>query len=220
MELNPQWNLFFNNLPINDIYLKIQEESYGKKIFPPKELIFNAFNFFEPKNLKVIIIGQDPYHKQNQANGLSFSVNKDMAIPPSLKNIYKELSSDVKCDIPDHGDLTKWCEQGVLLLNNVLTVYEGMPNDKTHKKLWEPITQTLIKRISELLPNLVFILWGNNAKAIKKYISNIESHLILEGGHPSPLNRNIQQNFYRKKFFSKANEYLIQNEKEPINWEI
>ena len=189
MELNPSWNFYFNNLKIKEIYQKIQDEAYGKEIFPPKEQVLNAFSLFEPDKLKVIIIGQDPYHKTGQANGFSFSVNKDINIPPSLKNIFKELKEDIGCELPEHGDLTKWAEQGVLLLNSTLTVYEGIPN--SHRKLWEPITNTLIKRISAKIPNLVFILWGKNAINKKKVITNLElnNHLIIEGGHPSPLNR-------------------------------
>jgi uracil-DNA glycosylase len=221
MELNPKWTLYFNNLlSIDEAYQKIQDEAYGKKIFPPKNQIFNAFSFFEPKQLKVVIIGQDPYHKEGQANGLSFSVNKSISIPPSLKNIYKELKNDIGCEIPDNGDLTKWAEQGVLLLNSVLTVYEAMPNDKTHRIIWEPITEKLIERISEMIPNIVFILWGQNAIKKRKVIKNQEGHLILEGGHPSPLNRHIKKNFFNQRFFSKANQYLIENGKDPIDWQI
>ena len=226
MELNPTWNLYFNNLLtingiiIDDIYQKIQDEAYGKRIFPPKNQILNAFSLFEPEKLRVIIIGQDPYHKEGQGNGFSFSVNKNIAIPPSLRNIFKELNKDLNCELPDNGDLTKWAEQGVLLLNTVLTVYEGMPNDKTHRKIWEPITDRLIERISEKIPNLVFILWGNNAIKKKKVIKNQETHLILEGGHPSPLNRHLKKNFFNQRFFSKTNQYLIENGKEPIDWQI
>ena len=220
MELNSNWNLFFDNLKIEQTYQKIQDESYGKEIFPPKEQVLNAFSLFKPNKLKVVIIGQDPYHKKGQANGFSFSVNKDINIPPSLKNIFKELKEDIGCELPEHGDLTKWAEQGVLLLNSTLTVYDGMPN--SHRKLWEPITDTLIKRISAKIPNLVFILWGKNAINKKKVITNLElnNHLIIEGGHPSPLNRHLRKNFYGQKFFSKANKYLIENEKEPIEWNL
>lgn len=220
MELNPSWNFYFNNLKIEEIHQKIQDEAYGKEIFPPKEQVLNAFSLFEPDNLKVIIIGQDPYHKTGQANGFSFSVNKEINIPPSLKNIFKELKEDIGCELPEHGDLTKWANQGVLLLNSTLTVYEAMPN--SHRKLWEPITDTIIKRISAKIPNLVFILWGQNAINKKKVITNVElnNHLILEGGHPSPLNRHLKKNFYGQKFFSRANKYLIQNEKEPIEWDL
>tara|TARA_B100001123_G_C15222789_1_gene991970 strand:- start:122 stop:787 length:666 start_codon:yes stop_codon:yes gene_type:complete len=221
MELNPTWNNFFINLPIQDIYQKIKKEAYGKTIYPPENQILNAFNLFEPQKLKVIIIGQDPYHRPGQANGLSFSVNKDINIPRSLKNIFEGLKFDIGCNMPEHGDLTKWAEQGVLLLNSVLTVYEGIPNDKTHKKLWNPITDTLIERLSKKLPNLVFILWGNNAKDKKKFILNPENHLILEGCHPSPFNNTIiQDNFYKKRFFSNTNKYLIENNKNPIEWEL
>jgi uracil-DNA glycosylase len=220
MELNPSWNVYFNNLKIKETYQKIKDESDGKEIFPPINQVLNAFSLFEPDKLKVIIIGQDPYHKIGQANGFSFSIQPDMRIPPSLKNIFKELKADIGCELSKHGDLTSWAEQGVLLLNSALTVYEGEPN--SNRKLWEPITDTLIKRISSKIPNLVFILWGGNAINKKKVITNVElnNHLILEGGHPSPLNRHIKKNFYGQKFFSKTNKYLIENEKEPIEWDL
>ena len=215
------WSEYFVGLEVNEIYNHIVKKANGNQIYPPHKQIFNAFNLFEPKDLKVIIIGQDPYHNPNQANGLSFSVNKDIRIPPSLKNIFKELKDDIGISIPEQGDLTDWAKQGVLLLNNVLTVYRNSPNDDTHK-IWMDVTNTLIKRISAKIPNIVFILWGNNAQKNKKYISNVElnNHLILEGGHPSPLNRNIKKNFFGKKFFSNTNKYLIENSKEPIEWEL
>lgn len=215
------WNEYFVGLEVNKVYNDIVEKSNDNEIFPPPEQIFNAFNLFEPNDLKIIIIGQDPYHNPGEANGLSFSVNKDIRIPPSLRNIFKELKDDIGIEMPKHGDLTHWATQGVLLLNNVLTVYRNLPNDNTHK-IWMDVTNTLIKRISAKIPNIVFILWGNNAHKKKKYISNIElnNHLILEGGHPSPLNRNVKKNFFGKQFFSITNKYLIENDKKPIDWEL
>lgn len=215
------WEEYFLDLNINDIYQKIKNKSELNDIYPDKNQILNAFNLCKLNNLKVIIIGQDPYHNPGQANGLSFSVNKNIRIPPSLKNIFKELNNDLNINIPEHGDLTNWAKQGILLLNNVLTVYKNEPNNKIHK-IWNNITDNLIKNISIKNKNLVFILWGNNAQKKIKYIENIKinNHLILKGGHPSPLNRNIKNNFFGQKFFSKTNQFLIDNEKEIIDWNL
>lgn len=176
---------------------------------PPKELVFNAFSFFKPLDTKVVIIGQDPYHKKGVANGLSFSVNKDIKIPPSLRNIFKELKDDIGVD-KDHGDLTDWAKQGVLLLNAALTVAEGKPN--SHKDIWYPVTDNIIKNLSDIHPKLVFILWGKFAQ--KKILLINKKHIIIEGGHPSPLNRHLKTNFLGMKFFSQTNKHLDT----PIKW--
>ena len=199
-----------------DLYkdINLDELIIDKEYFPPKHQIFKAFTSFDKDNLKVVILGQDPYHQKGQANGLAFSVNDHIKIPPSLKNIYKELNNDLEIDIPLTGNLDKWAEQGVLLLNTSLTVCEGKPN--CHNKIWEPITNNMIEKISLDYSNLVFILWGNHAKNKRQFIKG--SHLILEGGHPSPLNRYKDKIFFGQKFFSKTNEYLEKNGKTKINW--
>ena len=182
---------------------------------PPYDLIFNTFNHFEPEETKVVIIGQDPYHKVGQANGLSFSVPNDMKVPPSLKNIIKELNSDLGGDWPlGCGDLTHWVKQGVLLLNCALTVSVGKPG--SHIKIWDSITDTIIQKLSEKYPDIIFILWGNFAISKKAFIN--PANPILEGGHPSPLNRKIKENFFGKKFFSNANKILLEKGLEEINW--
>lgn len=192
------------------------EHAKGKIIFPPEEQIFSAFNYCAYSDYKVVIIGQDPYHGAGQANGLAFSVKKGQKIPPSLRNIYKELHSDVGIPIPVHGDLRAWAQQGVLLVNVVLTVEEGLPG--AHQKQgWELFTDRLIQQLSEDLSGLVFLLWGNFAKT-KKGLINLEKHLVLEANHPSPLSAN--RGFFHCKHFSKANSYLVQQQKKPIEWRL
>lgn len=198
------------------LYKFIENEYKQKVIFPPKEEIFNALNLCELESVKVVILGQDPYHGINQANGLAFSVKKGERIPPSLLNIYKELNKDLELPIPKHGDLTSWAKQGVLLLNNVLTVEEGKAN--SHKGYgWETFTLNIVKAINEREKPLVFILWGNNAIEKKQYIDT-DKHLVLTSVHPSPLS--ASRGFFGSKPFSKANEFLVANAIEPINWEI
>ena len=192
-------------------------------IFPKPDKILNCFDLCDVENVKVILIGQDPYINKfdingvvmPQAMGLSFSVPKGINIPPSLKNIYKELKDDLNIE-KLHGDLTKWNKQGVLLLNRSLTVREGQSN--SHKKIWNGFLEIIIKYINENKKNCVFILWGNDAKKIKKLI-NIENHLILEGTHPSPLGAN-KGGFFGEKYFSKTNEYLKKYEKNIIDWKL
>lgn len=182
---------------------------------PPYNMIFNSFSHFEAKDTKIVIIGQDPYHRVGQATGLSFSVPVDLKVPPSLKNIIKELNSDLSLNLPlDNGDLTSWVKQGVLLLNCALTVPIGKPGE--HLKLWEPITNTIIKNLSDNYNDIIFILWGNFAISKKAYINH--NCPILEGGHPSPLNRHLKENFFGKKFFSNANKILLEKGKTQINW--
>ena len=176
---------------------------------PPKEEVFNAFKFFEPLETKVVIIGQDPYHKRGVANGLSFSVNKNIKIPPSLKNIFKELKNDLDID-KEHGDLTDWAKQGVLLLNTALTVDEGKPN--SHKKRWVDVTNRIIKNLCEIHPKLVFVLWGQFAIGKIPLINH--KHIVITGGHPSPLNRHLKENFLGMNFFSEINKHLTY----PIKW--
>jgi len=187
----------------------------GKTIYPPGPLIFNAFSLTPFEEVKVVILGQDPYHNPNEAMGLSFSVPKEVKIPPSLRNIYKELQTDVGVTPPPHGDLTSWAKQGVFLLNAMLTVEKNIPS--SHKNMgWQSFTDSVIQALSKNRNNLVFMLWGNFAKN-KKHLINESRHLILESAHPSPLAGNA---FQGCKHFSKANQYLVTNGMSPINWHL
>ena len=194
----------------------VEHEYLHKTIFPPKENIFRALNLCDYEDVKVVILGQDPYHELHQANGLAFSVNPGVRIPPSLVNIYKELHSDLNMTIPNHGDLTKWAKQGVLLLNNVLTVEEGKANSHANKG-WETFTLNIVKALNQRDKPLVFILWGNNARAKKKYIDT-SRHLVLESAHPSPLS--AHRGFFGSRPFSQANEFLVSQGMVKIDWQI
>lgn len=195
----------------------LKTEYNTKTIYPKPENVFNALNLVKYTDVKVVIIGQDPYHNPKQAHGLSFSVEEDINIPPSLQNIFKELKSDLNCYIPNNGNLTKWAKQGVLLLNAVLTVQENMAN--SHKgKGWEKITSKIIQLLNEREDPVIFMLWGGSAKAIGKNIDT-NKHYVLTSVHPSPLSAN-QGGWFGCKHFSKANEILISLNKEPIDWQI
>lgn len=198
-------------------FLSIVEKEYlSKEIFPPKNYVFNALKLTPYKNVKVVIMGQDPYHGVGEAHGLSFSVQEGIKVPPSLKNIYKELESDLGIPIRNSGDLTGWATQGVLLLNAVLTVIKDTP--ASHRNIgWERLTDYIIKVLNEKEEPIVFILWGNFAKAKKEFITN-PKHLILTSAHPSPYSANY--GFFGSKPFSKANEFLKENHIEPINWDL
>jgi len=196
-----------------DFFLKSERQNFD--IFPKVKDVFKAFELTPLDKLKVVLIGQDPYHKINQAHGLSFSVNNGIKTPPSLVNIYKELKTDLNIPIAKHGNLTHWAKQGVLLLNTTLTVREGQPGSH-QKKGWEIFTNEIIKYISENTENTVFLLWGNFAKT-KKEIINLSKHLVLEAAHPSPLARGA---FFGSKHFSKCNEFLISKVKVPIDWSL
>lgn len=190
-----------------------KEKAAGKVIFPPGPLIFNAFNSSTVEAVKVVVLGQDPYIKPGEAMGLSFSVPKGVRVPPSLKNIYKELQEDLGCPIASHGDLTKWAQQGVFLLNASLTVEQGKSN--SHAKCgWHTFTNAVIRNISEAREGLVFMLWGNFAKKKAELIDPFK-HLVLEAAHPSPLAGGA---YFGSKHFSKANEYLATQGKETIDW--
>lgn len=190
-------------------------DSNNGKIFPKRKDLFNAFELCSLENTKVLILGQDPYHRDNQAHGLSFSVPKGIAAPPSLKNIFKELKNDLNIDLPSHGCLESWAKQGVLLLNSILTVREGSPG--SHKNIgWETFTNAVIKQVNDFERHIVFMLWGAFAKSKKVLITN-ERHLVLESAHPSPYSAT---GFFGCKHFSKANEFLIKNKINQINWSI
>lgn len=192
-----------------------KEKSSGKKVYPPGSLIFNAFNTTPFNEVKVVILGQDPYHNPGEAMGLSFSVPKDKKIPPSLRNIYKELYEDLGIPIPRHGDLTKWAEQGVFLLNAMLTVEHRSP--RSHQKIgWQDFTDSVIRKLSEEREGLVFMLWGGFAKK-KEVLIDDNKHLILKAAHPSPLAGGA---YFGSRHFSQANEYLKKQGKEPIDWNV
>lgn len=192
------------------------EKAQGKIIYPPGSLIFNAFEKTAFDKVKVVILGQDPYHGPGQAHGLCFSVPDGVAPPPSLVNIFKELHDDVGMIIPDHGNLTHWAEQGVFLLNASLTVRAGEP--MSHAKIgWAEFTDTVIKKISALKEHVVFLLWGKFAQD-KRVLIDENKHLILKAAHPSPLS--AHNGFSGCKHFSKTNQYLAANGIDPIDWNI
>lgn len=194
----------------------LDEEYKNKIIYPLPQNIYRALRLTTYKDCKVVILGQDPYHEPFQAHGLAFSVNKNVKIPPSLQNIYKELHDDLGFKIPEHGFLLDWAKQGVLLLNTVLTVEAHKANSHKNKG-WEQLTDTIIKKLNDKQEPVVFILWGLNARSKKQYITN-PKHLIIESAHPSPLS--AYNGFFGSKPFSKTNDFLIRNNLTPINWEI
>ena len=194
----------------------LKQEYSTQTVYPNMEDIFNALKLTSFKDTKVVIIGQDPYHGFGQAHGLCFSVKKGVVPPPSLKNIYKELKNDIGFEIPNHGELTSWAKQGVLLLNNVLTVREGLPN--SHKgKGWEIFTDRVIGELNKKETPVVFLLWGANAQKKAEIITN-PKHYKLMTVHPSPLS--ASRGFFGCRHFSKTNEILQKNRINPINWEI
>ncbi|NWK73634.1 uracil-DNA glycosylase [Acinetobacter cumulans] len=195
----------------------VQEIKADKVVYPPNALIFNALNTTPLANVKVVILGQDPYHGPNQAHGLSFSVQKGVPLPPSLRNIYHELQSDLGITVPKHGDLTRWAEQGVLLLNSVLTVEAGQPTSH-QKRGWEDFTDHVIDVLNEQREHVVFILWGAYAQRKGQRIDQ-NKHLVLKAAHPSPLAAN-RGGFFGCKVFSKSNNYLKQHGIEPIDWQL
>lgn len=194
-------------------FLKNQRATHT--VYPKKTEVFNGFKLTPFENVKVVILGQDPYHGANQAHGLSFSVNYGIKIPPSLANIYKELKTDINFTIPSHGNLTSWANQGVLLLNATLTVRAGEPGSH-QKQGWEQFTDAVIKLISDKKENCVFLLWGNFAKS-KINLIDLEKHSVLTAAHPSPLAGGA---FFGSKHFSKTNDYLKSKNISPINWSI
>ncbi len=190
-----------------------QEKREGVRIYPPGSLIFNAFKLTPFDRVKVVILGQDPYHGHGQAHGLSFSVPDGIAMPPSLQNIYKEIESDLGAPVQRTGNLEKWAVQGVFLLNSVLTVRAGQPT--SHSNIgWQSFTDAVIRTISEQKEHVVFMLWGNYARS-KRDLIDSSRHLILEAAHPSPLARGA---FFGCRHFSKANTYLSSTGQEPIAW--
>jgi len=214
------WNKFFNKEFKNTYFLNllkylVNELDQGKVIYPHGCDIFNSFKSTPYKNVKVVIIGQDPYHGEGQAHGLCFSVKPGVKTPPSLKNMYKEMKTDLGVPPPDHGHLQSWADQGVLMINNVLTVEASNPGSH-RKKGWEEFTDFVIAKLNQDKENLVFILWGNDAKKKALQVDR-KKHLVLESAHPSPFS---VRNFYGCRHFSKTNKYLTRHDIPPIEWAI
>ncbi|KRX06317.1 Uracil-DNA glycosylase-like protein [Pseudocohnilembus persalinus] len=208
---------YISNKAFKDTYQYVKSQYATQKCYPPSHLIFNAFSTTHLQKLKVIVVGQDPYHQPGQAMGLCFSVPKSCKFPPSLNNIYKGMQADPKMpkfSKPNHGDLTKWAEQGVFLLNDILTVQDSTPN--AHKAAnWGKFTDEVIRLINTELSNCVFLLWGKPAQK-KAAVVNTNRHLVLKTSHPSPLGAHA--GFLTSKQFSECNEYLVKHGKEPIDW--
>lgn len=193
----------------------VEYEYQTQTVFPPRELIYNAFRWCKFEDTKVIILGQDPYHGYGQAHGLSFSVNDGVAFPPSLRNILQEVHQDVGSPIPNSGNLTRWAKQGVLLLNDVLTVRQSSPGSH-QKRGWETFTENAIRQLSSEKENLVFLLWGRHAQQKGKVIDS-NKHLVLTSGHPSPMSAN-RGLWFGNRHFSQTNTYLMANGKTPVIW--
>ena len=212
------WNEILADEMQKDYYQElqafVQKRRAEVRVFPEEKNVFNALELTPFESVKVVILGQDPYHGFGQAHGLSFSVQKGIPLPPSLKNIYKELQEDIGGDLPTEGDLTHWAKQGVLLLNTVLTVEEG--NANSHKGMgWERLTNHLIESLNELKHPVIFILWGKPAQDKEKLITN-SNHVILKAPHPSPLS--AYRGFFGSKPFSRVNDILMQQGQSPIRW--
>ncbi|MDM1044100.1 uracil-DNA glycosylase [Myroides sp. 1354] len=217
---NTSWNTVLQD-QFDQPYFKalqafVATERKTKTIYPPQEQVFQALESLDFSEVKVVILGQDPYHGEFQANGLSFSVHKGVKFPPSLKNIFKELEDDLGIKNLHNGDLSSWAKQGVLLLNATLTV-EASKAGSHQKRGWETFTDAVIERVSTQLEHVVFILWGSYAQKKGKMIDR-EKHLVLETAHPSPLS--VYRGFYGSKPFSKSNAYLIEAGRAPIDWQI
>lgn len=198
-----------------ELFSWLESEYNSKTIFPPKEKVFNALNLVPIKNVKVVIIGQDPYHTAGQADGLAFSCHNGTP-QPSLKNIFKEINSDLGIHMSNSTDLTPWAKQGVILLNTSLTVVEHLPASHSNK-LWHTFTSEIVKILNEQNQPIVFLLWGNHAKSFLPMLNN-PNHLILTSAHPSPFS--AYNGFFGCKHFSKCNEFLISNNLSPIDWQI
>lgn len=218
--LKNDWQDLLEDEFSKEYYLKLRaalvKEYEDYIIYPDMNDIFNALYYTPYKDVKVVILGQDPYHGEGQAHGLSFSVKPGVRTPPSLLNVYKELKEDLGYDIPDNGYLEKWVKQGVLLLNTRLTVRKSQPD--SHRKIgWQSFTNRVMEVLNERKEPIVFILWGNHARAYKSFITNAWHH-IIESPHPSPFSAN--RGFFGSRPFSRANKFLTDNNIEPIDWQI
>lgn len=217
---NNGWEELLKDEMEKDYYKKLKEllinEYNTRVVYPDAYDIYNALHYTDYKDVKVVILGQDPYHGPNQAHGLSFSVKPGVRIPPSLLNMYKELKTDLGCYIPNNGYLEKWARQGILLLNTALTVRQGQAN--SHRKVgWEKFTDNIIELLDQREDPIVFILWGNNAISKEPLITN-KKHFIIKSVHPSPLS--ASRGFFGSKPFSKTNNFLESIGKDPIDWQI
>jgi uracil-DNA glycosylase len=220
LKFNSSWQTLLNeeiNKPyFTDLMVKVNEEYATSCCYPSKDLIFSAFDYCSFENLKVVIIGQDPYHGEGEANGLCFSVNDSVKIPPSLKNIFREINLDFdNLLLPTSGNLERWAKQGVLLLNTALTVKKDQPNSHKHLN-WNQFTDAVIQLLSDKKENVVFLLWGNFAQKKGAKIDR-NKHLVLESGHPSPMSAN-QGKWFGNKHFSQTNFYLENKGKCGIEW--
>lgn len=218
--ISKSWDAILQDEYEKDYFKKLRidltNEYSNYEIYPKEDDIFNCFKEVSYEDIKVVILGQDPYHGLNQAHGFSFSVLPGNKIPPSLLNIYKELNNEFNYDIPNHGYLIKWAKQGVLLMNRTLTVRRGQAN--SHEKIgWKNLTSRIISEINESPQPIVFMLWGNNAKEVKCLLNNA-NHLVLESPHPSPFS--AHRGFLGNNHFYLANEFLNKNGIEPIDWKI
>lgn len=220
VQFNNSWDILLKDEFQKPYYLNLRkflvQEYKSHTIYPNMYDIFNALKYTDYNDVKVVILGQDPYHQPNQAHGLCFSVKKGVNPPPSLQNMYKEIYAEYGYPIPQHGELTYWAEQGVLMMNTVLTVRESQPN--SHKGMgWEIFTDNVISLLNQRPEPMVFLLWGANARAKKKIITS-PNHLVLESAHPSPLS--AYNGFFDNGHFKKANEFLKQNKMTEIDWQI
>ncbi len=220
MHIGNEWDALLADEIKKDYYLRLREflkqEYSTRRIYPPMNDIFNALRRTSYSDVKAVILGQDPYHGAGQAHGMCFSVKKGTPPPPSLQNIFKELKSDLGIDPPNHGELTAWADSGVLLLNTVLTVREGLAN--SHRGMgWEQFTDRIIELLNQREKPMVFLLWGGNARSKARLITN-PNHLVLQCAHPSPLS--AYNGFFGCRHFSKTNEFLEQHGIAPINWKL
>ena len=220
MHIGNEWDALLADEIQKDYYLKLRQflitEYNTRRIYPPMEDIFNALRHTSYSDVRAVILGQDPYHGPGQAHGMCFSVRKGTPPPPSLQNIFKEMKSDLGIDPPQHGELTSWADNGVLLLNTVLTVREGQPN--SHKGMgWEQFTDRVIQLLNERQQPMVFLLWGGNARSKARLITN-PAHLVLQCAHPSPLS--AYNGFFGCRHFSKTNEFLFSRGMKPIDWKL
>lgn len=215
-----EWDTLLEDEFKKDYYLELRKflvnEYNHYHIYPDMYDIFNALRYTPYHDARVVLLGQDPYHRKGQAHGLCFSVKKGIAPPPSLQNMYKELHDDLGCQIPNHGELTKWAKQGVLMLNTCLTVREGKPNSHAGKG-WEILTDHIITLMNQKSTPVVFLLWGRNAQNKEKLITN-PAHLILKCAHPSPLS--AYNGFFGCRHFSTTNQFLLDHNLQPIDWQI
>lgn len=222
MTLTPDWQAFISQEKEKEYFHNIEsflatERENHEVVFPIQEDIYSAFSYVNIKDVKVVILGQDPYHGEGQAHGLAFSVKPSVKVPPSLRNMYKELETDIDgFTVPEHGYLVPWAEQGVLLLNTVLTVRQSQAN--SHAKIgWQTFTDAVIDKINQENSGCVFVLWGSHAQKKAKTLDE-NKHLVLNGPHPSPLS--AYRGFFGCQHFSKANKWLKANGKQPISWQL